>query len=52
MYGLRFLVLPGYLATANRLSRCYGPRHAPNFTAVRASDGLDSVQHLTFKPFR
>jgi hypothetical protein len=46
---LWFLIPQGYLPTPYRLSRCYRSSHTPNFTAIGANDGPDSVQHSTFK---
>ena len=46
---LRFFIPLGYLPASHRLSRCSRPRHTPNFTTIRASDGPDSVQHSSFK---
>ena len=49
---LRFLIPLGYLPAPHHLSCCSRPRHTPNFTAIRASDGPDSGQRSTFKFFR
>ena len=37
--------LSGYLSAPHRLSRCHGSCYNPNFAAIRASEGPDSVQH-------
>jgi hypothetical protein len=46
---LGLLVLPGYLASPpRRLSRYYGSRYNPNFAAIGAGEGPNSVQPSTF----
>src|SRR5258708_7751026 len=42
----------GYLPAPYRLSRCSRLRYFLNFTAVRTSDGPDSVQYSSFKSSR